>query len=67
MDLAVVNSDGLLYEHHEGFADLQKQKPFTDATLINIASVSKTFVAMAIAAAIEEGWYWPYFFNQCGQ
>lgn len=40
-----------------GYANLANQIPYTNQTLNNLASVSKTFVGVATAKAIEQGFF----------
>lgn len=53
--VAVVDSSGLLYNQGFGVADLAKQKPFSENTIINIASISKSFIGVALLRAQEMG------------
>ncbi|MET6997814.1 serine hydrolase domain-containing protein [Chitinophaga defluvii] len=53
--VAVVTPDSILYQHAFGFSDVAAQQPYTVHTLQPIASVSKTFVGVAIVKAIELG------------
>ncbi|WNJ17060.1 serine hydrolase domain-containing protein [Pontibacter sp. G13] len=53
MAVAVVTESGIAYEAGFGFADVQKETPFTTETLINIGGVSRTVIGLALAEAIE--------------
>lgn len=53
--VSIVNSDSILYENAFGFADLEKQIPYTTTTVQPIASISKLFIGMAVMKAIEQG------------
>ena len=53
--VAVVNEDGILYNRGFGYADVQAQKSYTEETIINIASVSKVFVGVALMKAVDLG------------
>ncbi len=53
--VAVFSDEKTLYQNSFGYADLENKKPFTTETIQPIASVSKTFVALALMKAIEEG------------
>ncbi|MGF6849417.1 CubicO group peptidase (beta-lactamase class C family) [Chitinophaga sp. W3I9] len=53
--VSIVNSDSILYEHAFGFADLEKNIPYTTTTVQPIASISKLFIGMAVMKAIEQG------------
>lgn len=50
-----VKQDSVVFEGAEGFADLEKQVRFTTQTRMQIASISKTFVATAIMQLLENG------------
>ncbi len=49
------DENGLLYQKSMGYADLETQRPFDEHTVMNIASVSKTFIAVALMKAIDQG------------
>ncbi len=53
--VAIANSDGILYEQGFGYADLAAKRSFTEHTTLNIGSVSKTFIGLAIVQLIEKG------------
>jgi CubicO group peptidase (beta-lactamase class C family) len=53
--VAVVNEKGTLYQQGFGFADVAAKKPYTDHTIQNIASISKTLVGIALLKAQELG------------
>ncbi|MDE5488504.1 beta-lactamase family protein [Elizabethkingia meningoseptica] len=53
--VSVVNEKGTLYEKGFGLADVSEHKKYTENTIQNIASVSKTFVGMALLKAQELG------------
>ncbi|MDA3614247.1 serine hydrolase domain-containing protein [Polluticaenibacter yanchengensis] len=53
--VAIVNEKGTLYQKGFGFADIKNSKPYTHSTIQNIASISKTFVGMALLKARETG------------
>lgn len=38
-----------------GYSDKEKKTPFTPSTIINIASISKTFTGVCVMKAVEEG------------
>ena len=46
---------GVVYEAGFGWADRASQKPFTETTVLNIGSVSKTFIGVALMRAVEQG------------
>lgn len=52
--VAIVKADGILFESTYGYADLATQTPYTNTTQQNIASLSKTFIGIALMKAIEQ-------------
>ncbi|MEL6865033.1 MAG: serine hydrolase domain-containing protein [Bacteroidota bacterium] len=52
--VALVSKDRLLYKNGFGFADVDSQSPYTDQSLHNIGSISKTFIAFALMKLVEE-------------
>ncbi|MNU90917.1 D-alanyl-D-alanine carboxypeptidase precursor [compost metagenome] len=53
--VAIVNEDGTLYQKGFGFSDISTNKVYTENTIQNVASVSKTFVGIALLKAQELG------------
>ena len=53
--VAVVNGQGVLYQHGFGFADVQARKTYGIHTVQSVASVSKTLVGLALLKAQERG------------
>jgi len=53
--VAIVNSDKVLYENGIGFADIDKKIKYTENTVQNIASISKTLIGIALLKAQEMG------------
>lgn len=53
--VSVVNEKSTLYQKGFGFSNMQEKKLYTENTLQNIASVSKTFVGIALLKAQELG------------
>ena len=53
--VSIVNDKGTLYQQGFGFADFKNKKKYTDSTIQNIASISKTFVGLALLKAQELG------------
>ncbi|MEX0273094.1 MAG: serine hydrolase domain-containing protein [Flavobacteriaceae bacterium] len=53
--MIVVNDSGVLLQNALGFADMGAQQPYTDRTVQNIGSISKTFIAAAVMRAEELG------------
>ena len=50
----IVKGDVLLSDGY-GYADIENQIPFTDSTIMNIASISKTFIGVSMMHAVEKG------------
>ena len=55
--VSIVNNDSVLYQKGFGFANKEKQIPYTVNTIQPIASVSKTLIAVSVMKAIEEGYF----------
>ncbi|KAA1245436.1 serine hydrolase [Aquimarina sp. RZ0] len=55
--LSIVNNDNVDYKTSFGFEDIEEQRDFNNQTVINIASLSKSFVGVATAKAIEQGYF----------
>lgn len=55
--IAIVNKDEIIYHKEFGYADIKQQKPFSFQTRHNIASVSKTFISLALMKAIQLGYF----------
>jgi CubicO group peptidase (beta-lactamase class C family) len=53
--VAIVDQNGTLYQQGFGYADVENKKPYTDSTLQNIGSISKTFLGIALLKAQELG------------
>ncbi|MGD1959454.1 MAG: serine hydrolase domain-containing protein [Fulvivirga sp.] len=53
--VAIVNDGGVLFQNGFGLADVKLGKPYTTNTLQNIASISKTFIGVALLKAQEMG------------
>ncbi|WP_171036947.1 serine hydrolase [Maribacter algarum] len=53
--VVVVNDKEVMYQQAMGFADLETKKKYTAHTTQNIASISKTFIAVALMKAIDQG------------
>jgi CubicO group peptidase (beta-lactamase class C family) len=51
----IILNDTILYQRSFGYADIKEQVPYTLQTRQPIASVSKTFVGIAVAKAVELG------------
>lgn len=55
MAVAIVNKDKILYQNEFGYADLSTYAPYTQHTIHNIGSLSKTFIGIAIMQLVEQG------------
>jgi len=53
----IVNKDSIVYKKNLGYADVINKRPFTEKTIENIGSVSKTFIAVALMKAVELGYF----------
>ncbi len=51
--VSIVDSTGIIYNKGFGYADVEKKKKYTENTVINIASISKVFIAAALLKAEE--------------
>ncbi len=49
----MVDSTGVIFNRGLGYADVASNKPYTTNTLINIASVSKMFIGVALVKAVD--------------
>jgi len=49
----IVDTSGVLYNKGFGYADVNTKRKYTDKTIINIASVSKVFIGVALLKAQE--------------
>lgn len=52
---AVIIDKKLVWTNGYGYADKENKIPFTTSTIMNIASISKTFTGFCIMKAVEEG------------
>lgn len=50
---SIVDSTGIIYNQGFGYADVEKKKKYTKNTIINIASISKVFIGVALLKALE--------------
>lgn len=53
--VAIVNQNGTIYQNGFGYADVKNKKKYTDNTIQNIASISKTLLGIALLKAQELG------------
>lgn len=55
--LAVIQEGKVVFRGSYGFADIENQIPFTTATILNIGSVSKTVVGVAMAQCLARDYF----------
>lgn len=55
MAIVVVNDKEILWLESFGYTEISKKKPVDVNTLFSLQSVSKSFTALAVLAAVEEG------------
>ena len=55
MAVAIVSGDSIIFTQGYGYSDIQTKEPFTPETVMNIASISKTFVGVALMHLVEKG------------
>ncbi len=55
LSIAVVHGGETVYLRGFGYEDVETRKPVTPASVFHMASISKTFVATAIAQLVEQG------------
>ena len=55
MAISIVNKDKVLYQNEFGYADIDKKTPYTQHTIHNIGSTSKTFIGISIMQLVEQG------------
>ena len=53
--VAVINTEGMLYNKGYGYASVAKKEPYNTQTIHNIGSVSKTFIGIAMMKLVEDG------------
>lgn len=53
--IIVFDTMGVTYKKSMGYADLASRRPFDEHTVMNIASISKTILAVALMKAIDQG------------
>ncbi|MCK0159636.1 serine hydrolase domain-containing protein [Allomuricauda sp. F6463D] len=53
--VAIVNQDGTLYKKGFGYSNIKANKKYTNNTIQNIASISKTIIGIALLKAQELG------------
>ncbi|MCV6631649.1 MAG: beta-lactamase family protein [Flavobacteriaceae bacterium] len=55
LTVGIAKGDAMVYQQGFGYANMEEKRHFDAQTIVNIASVSKTFVGVAAAKAIEQG------------
>ena len=55
MSIAIVSGDSILFAQGYGYSGIKTKEPFTLETVMNIASISKTFVGVALMHMVEKG------------
>ena len=53
--VSIIIDGDILLSRGFGYADIENQVPFTDSTIMNIASISKTFIGVLMMHAVENG------------
>ncbi|MEM8928620.1 MAG: serine hydrolase domain-containing protein [Bacteroidota bacterium] len=53
--ISLVNKDSIIFIKGVGYADLEGKKEYTENTIHPIASISKTFVGVALMKLVEQG------------
>lgn len=54
MAVSIVNKEKILYQNEFGYADKATKTPYTQHTIQNIGSTSKTFIGIAIMQLVEQ-------------
>ncbi len=54
LSVVVTNHEKIVFQRSFGYADVGTKKPYTNYTAHNIASISKTFIGVALMKAIDE-------------
>jgi CubicO group peptidase (beta-lactamase class C family) len=53
--MAMIEGNGMTWSGARGFADLERKKPMSIDTVMNIASISKTVTATSLMLLVEQG------------
>lgn len=53
--VAIVKGDAVIYCKGFGYANIKEKRPYTAQTIQPIASISKTFIGLALMKAIDQG------------
>lgn len=49
------DSENVLYEHYEGYRDVEKKLPIDRDTIFGIASITKSFTVLGVLKLVENG------------
>ncbi|WP_074409414.1 MULTISPECIES: serine hydrolase domain-containing protein [Aquimarina] len=55
LSVAIVDNRKVRYQNSFGYSDINKNRRYTNHTIQNIGSISKTFIALAVMKAVEQG------------
>jgi len=55
LGISIFSNDSVLYKKGYGYKDIKQKEKFTINTIMNIASISKTFVGISIMHLVERG------------
>ena len=55
--VGIIKNDSVIFSEGFGFADKKKRLPYTPETIQPIASVSKTFIGLALMKAVDLGYF----------
>ena len=53
--ISIIVEGDIIVSKGYGYADIENRIPFSDSTIMNIASISKTFIGVSIMHAVEKG------------
>lgn len=56
LSYTVLDENGIIFNRSFGYSDISANKKFSDETVLNIASISKTIIAVALMKAVDEGY-----------
>jgi len=57
LSICFINNDQMIWSKGYGFYDLENQKPATDKTIYNIASITKSITGTALMQLWEQGYF----------
>ncbi len=55
LGIGIVSQDSVLFVQGFGYSDVESKKPYLASTIQPVASISKTFIAMALMKLVENG------------